>query len=309
MKLPCPVAFISILLIGIPSTGFGQEVSVKKVNVSDGVDLHYVERGNGEPIIFVHSLTGDYSVWLRQLEAFSESDFRAISYSRRYNYPNENKLRPNHSAVVEADDLAALIRKLKLKKAHVVGHSYGAYTALFLALKHPDLVQTVTLAEPPIASWLVDLPGDQSVAGKAHLERLMTQGVNPAKAAVQAGEEETAMKTMLDCIGDKPVYDGLPNFVKNRMLRNINELKALVTSPEIYPAVNREEVRRLAVPTLILSGSKTRAVAKLTDPELVRLIPQRWQTRVVLPDASHIMWVEQPVQSREAVLKFIRRNK
>ena len=309
MKLPCPATLILILFFAAPSMSFGQDEAVKKVTVGDNVSLHYVERGKGEPIIFVHGLGGDYSVWLRQLDAFAASDFLAISYSRRYNHPNKNTLRPNHSAIIEAGDLASLIRKLNLKKAHIVGHSYGAHTALILALQHPKLVHTVTLAEPPIGSWLNDLPDAQSDAGKAHLQKLLTHGVHPAKRAIEAGNQEVAIRTMLDCIAAKPVYDGLPKFVKNRMMRNINELKALVSSPEIYPPVDRDQVRRLAVPTLILSGEKTLAMAKFTDAELERLIPKQWQTRVVLPGASHIMWVEQPVQSREAVLQFIRNSR
>jgi pimeloyl-ACP methyl ester carboxylesterase len=45
--------------------------------------------------------------------------------------------------------LAALIEKLQLGKVHVIGHSYGALTALFLAVKHPELVRTLVLARLP----------------------------------------------------------------------------------------------------------------------------------------------------------------
>ena len=54
-----------------------------------------------------------------------------------------------------------------------MGFSYGGYTALMLALKHPELVQTLTLAEPPLATWLNDLPGDQAEKAKAHQKRLI----------------------------------------------------------------------------------------------------------------------------------------
>ncbi len=274
--------------------------------IGDGVALHYVERGEGEPIIFIHGLTGDYAVWMRQLEAFAERGYRAIAYSRRYNYPNKNELRPNHSASIEADDLAAFIRKLKLPKAHIVGHSYGGYTALILSLENPDLVRTLTLAEPPIVPWLADLPDGHSEDGKAHLRKLMNEGVNPAKAAFESGDDEAAMRTIFDCIAGKQMFERLPEFVKDRCRRNIKEVKAIMISEDRYPAVDREQVRRLVVPTLILSGSKSRATAKLTDLELERLIPERSRKRVVLQGATHAMWVEQPVQSREAVLVFIR---
>ena len=294
-----------LILSKAQSVAFCQEVP-QKVPIGDGVALHYIERGEGEPIIFIHGLMSDYSFWTRQLEGFARENYRAIAYSRRYNHPNENRRSPNHSAAVEADDLAALIRGLKLKNAHLVGFSYGGYTALILALKHPDLVRTLTVAEPPIAAWLADLPEDQSKAGKAHLEKLMSQGIKPTKAAFEIGDGELAIRTMFDCIGGEGTYERLPKFVKVKCRQNITELKAIVSSNDPYPAVDREQVRRLTVPTLILSGSRSVATAKLTDPELERLLPPRSQKRVVLQGATHIMWVEQPVQCRNAVLEFIR---
>src|SRR5262245_1821401 len=139
-------------LLAASSSSAGQTegpLGLRKVIVGDGVELHYVERGKGVPVLFVHGTLGDYSTWDGQLGSFAQT-YHAVAYSRRYNYPNTNKLRPKHSAVVEAEDLAALIKKLDLGKVHIVGHSYGGYTALFLAVKHPELVRTLTLAEPPI---------------------------------------------------------------------------------------------------------------------------------------------------------------
>lgn len=164
----------------------------------------------------------------------------------------------------------------------------------------------MTLAEPPISPWLADLPDDQVEAGKAHLERLMNEGVRSAKAAFESGDDEAGMRTMFDCIAARAIFDKLPKFVKDRCWRNINEMKALVSSKNVYPNVERDRVRRLDVPTLILSGSESQAVAKYSDSELERLIPENSRKRVVLHGATHIMWVEQPVQSRNTVLKFIR---
>ncbi len=294
-----------ILTAVIQSVSYGQDTAPRKMLIGDGVELHYIERGEGEPVVFVHGLTGDYSVWTSHLEAFAREGYRAIAYSRRYNHPNENRLRPNHSIAVEAEDLAAVIRELDLEKAHVVCHSRGAYTALYLALEQPKLVRTLTLAEPPIVSWLADLPGDQAQTGRSQLRKLITQGVNPARAAFEAGDDELALRTMLDCISGDGAFDRIPDHARARCRRNIKELRALVTSRN-HPAVDRNRVRRLAVPTLILSGSESVATARLTDPELERLIPERSRRRVVLEGATHIMWVEQPEQSRRAVLALMK---
>ncbi|MEM9644975.1 MAG: alpha/beta hydrolase, partial [Planctomycetota bacterium] len=275
------------------------------VPIEDGVVLHYTERGTGEPIIFVHGLSSDLSFWSRQVEEFAKKGYRAIAYSRRYNHPNDNELRPDHSAIVEAADLARFIKKLDLEQAHVVGFSYGALTALVLALDHPELVRSVTLAEPPIVSWLDDLPGDNAGAGKAHRKKLMNEGIRPTKMAFDSGNEEKAMRTMMDCIGGKGTFDAFPEFVKMKCRQNVREMIAIVSSKAPYPDIDRERVRKLAVPTLILSGRDTVATAKWTDPELERLVPERFRKRVVLDGASHIMWVQRPVQSRNAVLAFL----
>lgn len=277
----------------------------KRVDIGDGVSLHYVERGRGEPIIFVHGFGGDFSVWIPQLNAFAAEGYRAISYSRRHNFPNRNKIHPNYSAISEADELAAFIRVMKLEKPHVVGHSYGAYTALFLALRHPKSVRTITLAEAPIAPWLEQVSGDQAEEARSRLNTLMEKGIRPARLALDAGKEEDAIRSMIDAIMHQGSFARLPAFVKARMVRNVQELKALVGSKNRYPDVDREQVRQLAVPTLMLVGGKSDATSKWTDPQLARLIPKRSLKHVVLPDASHIMWVEQPVACREAVLQFI----
>ena len=83
---------------------------LKKVRVN-GVELHYLEKGKGIPVIFVHGGLDDYRMWEAQMEPFAQS-YRVIAYSRRYNFPNRNPyIRPDHSAIIEADDLAALIKE------------------------------------------------------------------------------------------------------------------------------------------------------------------------------------------------------
>lgn len=75
----------------LPSTGgWGGIEGLQSVRVN-GVELHYVERGSGEPIVFVHGSLADYREWASVIEDLSPS-FRTIAYSRRYNYPNKNPI-------------------------------------------------------------------------------------------------------------------------------------------------------------------------------------------------------------------------
>src|SRR5438270_13763304 len=115
-----------------------------KVN---GVELHLVTQGHGAPLVFVHGGLDDYRMWEGEIAPFARH-YRVIAYSRRYNFPNHNSpFVRNYSAAIDAEDLAALIERLKLGPVHLVGHSYGGYAALFVATRHPELVRSLVLAE------------------------------------------------------------------------------------------------------------------------------------------------------------------
>lgn len=81
------------LLIVLPAIAGGASrpstLKLRATNIGNGITLHYVEEGSGAPVIFVHGSIGDYSYWLDEVDAFG-TKYRAIAYSRRYNYPNTN---------------------------------------------------------------------------------------------------------------------------------------------------------------------------------------------------------------------------
>ena len=266
---------------------------LKKVSVADGVELHYVERGKGVPVVFVHGGLVDYTGWENQLGPFAES-YRAIAYSCRYNYPNTNKLQPKYSAVVEAEDLAALIKKLDLGKVHVVGLSYGAYTALFLAVKHPDLVRSLVLAEPP-----VHFRGDPVDEARARM-------VKVARAAFEKGKPEEAVQAVFDvATGGKAKFDKFPEVAKKYILRNARQLEAMVNG-DCFPEIDRDAIRKIAAPTLLMSGEKSPPFFKPIDKELMRLLPEKGRQQVTIRGADHGMFRSHAEQCRKAILEFLR---
>lgn len=299
--------FIAVGIVAGTSNCLAQ-TSPQPITIRDGISLHYAEQGKGEPIIFVHGAIGDYSVWAKQLDAFADEGFRAISYSRRYNFPNNNELRPNHSALVETRDLVALIDELKLGKVHIVGHSAGAYISLVTTLDHPEKIRTLTLCEPPLISWLASLPGNTRTEGLNYLRQLGSQRVVPVKEAFAAGDEKGAVRAFVDSFAGSGKFDLLPRTEQDNRVRNSRELRAIMSTPRPYPHVDRDRVRQLNVPTLLLSADATTATSKLTDPELERLLPRETSKRVVLKGARHIMWTDQPNECKDAVLSFIRQH-
>ena len=68
--------------------------------------------------MFVHGGLEDYRNSDVQAEPLAKY-YRVTVYSRRYNFPNHNEIQADHSAVVEAEDLAALLRQFNVDQAHL----------------------------------------------------------------------------------------------------------------------------------------------------------------------------------------------
>jgi non-heme chloroperoxidase len=292
------IAALALLLLSSALAPAQDVLTPIRVN---GVELHYLERGRGVPVVFVHGGLTDYREWGAQVEPFSQY-YRVISYSRRYNYPNSNpEIRPDHSAIIEAEDLAALIMELKLGPVHVVGASYGAYTALFLAARHPEMVRSLVLAEPPVHRWVKDVPG-----GDAVFAEFMTNCWEAAAQAFRQGNEEQALRVSVDYFIGKGTFDQLPQEVLAMLEQNVREWKALTTSQDAFPLLQREDAAGIKAPTLMLTGGRTLRIHQLVNDELERLLPNGERLRI--PEATHEMWDEYPELCRDAALKFLARH-
>ena len=113
----------------------------------DGVRLHYVERGSGEPLVLLHgngSMIEDFeSSGLIDLAA---KNYRVIVFDR----PGFGHSDRPRNVVWTPDAQAELIKhaleRLGVSSATVLGHSWGASVAVALALKYPDLIRGLVLA-------------------------------------------------------------------------------------------------------------------------------------------------------------------
>jgi pimeloyl-ACP methyl ester carboxylesterase len=267
----------------------------------NGVVLHYLDRGHGIPVVFVHGGLDDFRMWQGQIEPFAKY-YRVIAYSRRYNYPNENsQIRADHSAIVEAEDLAALIRKLRLKRVHIIGHSYGALTALLLAVRHPELVRTLVLAEPPILRWAQETP-----KGLELFNDFIDNMWKPTGNAFRRGEKEQALRLTKKYFAGDSAYELATAEERQYWMDNLLEWQALTTSSNAFPELRRVDVTKIGAPVLMLSGALTLPILKIVDSELQPLL--RRGERVIIPNATHEMWGEQPDACKKATLAFLARH-
>jgi pimeloyl-ACP methyl ester carboxylesterase len=116
------------------------------ISASDGIRLYYEEAGAGTPVVFVHEYAGDWRSFEPQMRHFSRAH-RCIAYSQR-GYPPSDV--PEESARygqdIARDDVLALMDALAIDKAHIVGHSMGAYTALHVGIAQPARCLSVVAA-------------------------------------------------------------------------------------------------------------------------------------------------------------------
>lgn len=113
----------------------------------DGVRLHYVERGEGEPLVLLH---GNGSM-IQDFESSGLLDEAAKSYRvivfDRPGYGHSGRPRSTvWSPKAQAALIAEALEELEAGPAIVLGHSWGASVALALALEHPDRVKALVLA-------------------------------------------------------------------------------------------------------------------------------------------------------------------
>ena len=116
------------------------------LSATDGIHLYYEESGRGTPIVFIHEYAGDYRTWEPQMRHFSRSN-RCITFSQR-GYPPSDipEDGSQYGQKIAKEDVVALLDALGIEKAHIVGHSMGAATALHVGIHHSERCLSITAA-------------------------------------------------------------------------------------------------------------------------------------------------------------------
>jgi pimeloyl-ACP methyl ester carboxylesterase len=276
----------------------------------NGTSFEYFEDGSGEPLVFVHGSASDYRTWQSQRNEFSKQ-FRTIVYSRRFHWPNEQIAEEvDYSMPEQVDDLQTLLLSLGAAPAHLVGHSYGAFLCLLLAIKEPGLVNSLVLAEPPIITLFVSDPPKPPEILKLLVSRPRTaisiinlgaRGLNPAAAAVKRGDMEKAMQLFGTAVLGEEAFRQLSEERLNQVRDNL--IKAEILKPGFLP-VEVEQVRNMVTPTLLVNGEQSPSVFHHLTDRIQELLPN--SERVEIKGASHIMHEDNVSAYNAAVSPFLK---
>ena len=140
---------------------------------AEGVRLHYVERGSGRPVVFLHGAFGgvqDYTATIfdpasRRWRALA-FDFAGHGYSER---PSEPMTPATHARLI-----AIALAKLRVERPVLVGFSFGGTVALAYALERPAEVAGLVLINPVAYPWPGDVDAIYAIAGWPILGPLFT---------------------------------------------------------------------------------------------------------------------------------------
>lgn len=141
------------LLIAFTGSALAQPAS-KTEDLGDGVKIHYLIAGKGEPIVLLHGYAETSHMWLPLIKEL-EKTHTVIAPDLR-GAGSSSTPKDGYSKKVMAQDIHALVKKLGYSKVEIVGHDIGLMVAYAYAAQYPDEVSKIALMDaflPGIGDW------------------------------------------------------------------------------------------------------------------------------------------------------------
>ena len=253
-----------------------------RVITNNGYDIGYAERGGGNavPIVFLHGVGSDKSVWHPQLEHFSR-ERRAIAFD----YPGYGDSDPAPDGTTRDDYASAIIsamHELGVDRAHICGLSLGGVVAIATHHAAPDRCASLILAD----TFAVHPDGcvlyERSVAASSNLRG--------------------AAEARVDVLLAQPENPAVRSEVVETMAR-IDPAAYRIGARAVWLADQRERAQHIDVPALVLVGNQDLITPAELSSELVNLVPDsRMQ---VIAGAGHLTNLENPAEFNAVVEQFI----
>lgn len=256
----------------------------------NGTTLHYDESGGGQPLLFIHGMCGDASVWADQMRRLSPH-FRCIAYDRRGHSRSPLGQVTQRTVELHADDVAQLITELGIDPCILVASSGGARVAFDAIRRYPQLVKGAVISEPPL--FALDPEG-----GTAFVATL-----KPAiEAAIAQGGPRVAVDAFFElvCPGLWKMLEESQRDVPYRA--NSAELFGDLTMP-LYQIAS-SELKQIRVPCLVVRGSESIPVFRSIAGILAQNIPTA--RLLELEGSGHVTYAEKPEEFAAAVAEFAR---
>ncbi len=283
----------------------------------DGTRIHYIHRGEGKPILFMHGFPQFWFLWRHQLADLGRDHAVYAPDMRGYNLSDKPEDVDAYRMRNLLGDVTALVEELDLAPFTLVGHDWGGIVCWAFALKHPELLERfVIIDSPPPFTWNRDLRESpkqrQAVNYMLELSR-----PSPGPEEIVAANDFAMLEAMLERIGgsdarlsdaERAAYHeawAQPGAIQGglnyyRAARMGEQVSAGGVSEE-YEAKIR--AMRLEVPTLVIWGENDPALLLGLTRGLEEWIPD--MRLEVLPGAGHWVPYERPDEVNRLIREFV----
>ncbi len=254
------------------------------------VRLYYEEHGRGAPLVLVPGFGMGHWIWFKQVSDFAQK-FRTIVFDPRGVGGSEQRDEPLSIRTL-ADDLAALLDKLSIDGAHIVGSSFGGFVAQEFALAHASKARSLVLCCTSFGGPRHCPPAPETLAAIAstkglHTEERVRENLRIAFSDSFVAERSEVIERLVDASGETCV----PEFVYQRQLQAALNFDA------------SERVAQIRTPTLVVTGDADRIVPFENSHNLAARIPG---ARLhIVEGGSHTFFIERAGEFNRAVVEFI----
>jgi pimeloyl-ACP methyl ester carboxylesterase len=245
--------------------------------ITEDATLVYRRLGRGDPVVLIHGSLDGMDSFKRQYPQLGRR-FSVVSLSRRFHPPSTPApARGVYSLHQHVEDLYTTIREL------------------------PERVRSLVLGEPPMLRLL-----DRAPEGRRAFEEFQRMAIGPARNSFQQGDIEGGARKFVDGIrGEKGAFDAMPQGAREKLVEFAPELRLELTTDldTFMPDIMCEQLQKITVPTLLLTGEQSPALFHMIIDQLERCIPET--SRVEIPRAGHAMHIGNADAYNRAIMGFL----
>jgi pimeloyl-ACP methyl ester carboxylesterase len=246
----------------------------------NGHELHYLQRGDGEPLLLIMGMSGTHLSWGEPFLELLERDFQVTIYDHR-GVGKSSRADAGYSIADLSDDAAGLLGELGLESAHVLGISMGGMVAQELALRHPERVRTLALG-------CTYSGGEGSALSPPEVFQRLSE-------AWQSGDREHALRTGWEVNVSESFAADDDAYAAFRQAA----LDLPVPVPVIFGQVQAigghdagARLADIAAPTLVIHGTDDQMLPVANGRMIAERIPG---ARLEIFDGvGHLFWAEEP---------------
>ncbi len=257
----------------------------------DGVRVHYVDEGHGSPVVLIHGFASSLETWTAVIPELVRHGHRVIALDLR-GFGWTDRPPGDYSSEAQARLVLALMDRLGVERAAIVGHSYGAGVALRLALLAPERVERIALYD----AWAYS---DQLPAF-FHVARM--DGVGEAMFATWYGQRAED-RIALAFYDQRYVTIELVDAVEAALQKPGTYAASLAAIRAMHYESVESQYRTIEQPVLLLWGREDRVVPLAIGERMSRELPGA--RLVVYPGCGHFPMIEHARQSTAELVRFL----